>query len=337
MRSTPRVSVVMSSYNQEAFVGPAITSILAQTVSDWELIVVDDGSTDGSHAFAVEQAKRDHRITALRKQNGGHCSALNFGLMRISAGSEYLFFLDGDDLLKPRYLEVSVGYLDAHADTGLVCCQADQADRAGKIVGAFRRSRWVPGHCGLPRNMRAAERATPFVVFFCATGQSMSGLYRRSVFARTEGWDTRFTRHEDTDMLCQMALLAEVHTLPDVLYTYRIHDKNITCLSDCDAARVFPVFRVCGYATFREKWDSRPPRNEHERQMLDSARQHYYGVHRPLRSVKIAAKAILDFGRTGRLSALCWAAHCFWDSLASAVRFWVFTRSHLAVTKNHGN
>ena len=77
----PRVSIVMTSYQQEDFVGPAIESVRAQTFPDWELVVVDDGSRDRSHERAANVAGKDGRIRALRKENGGHCSALNFGLV----------------------------------------------------------------------------------------------------------------------------------------------------------------------------------------------------------------------------------------------------------------
>jgi len=314
----------MTSYNQEAFVEPAIKSVLAQTFAGWELVVVDDGSRDRSHEIATEFALRDLRIRALRKDNGGHCSAINHGLGICSAETDCLFFLDGDDLLKPRHLELTTTYLDAHPEVGVVCCQADQADGTGQIVGRFHRSRWVPGRFGWPRDLSANEPRTPFVAFFCATGQGMSGLYRRSVFARTAGWDTQLTRHEDTDMLCQMSLVAEVHYLPEILYTYRIHGQNITRLSDATAVRTFATFKPGGYDTFRKKWDNWVPRTEEERRIVSASRRHYYGVHRPLRFLKIAGLAVGDFFRTGRWAALRWAARCTWEGFAGAGGFWLF-------------
>ena len=316
----------MTSYQQEDFVGPAIESVLTQTFTDWELVVVDDGSRDRSHERAANLARRDGRIRALRKENGGHCSALNFGLAACSRDSEFLFFLDGDDLIKPRHLETTVAYLEVHPEIGLVCCQADQADRDGSIVGFFHRSRWVPGKWGIPRDLRSNEAATPFVTFFCATGQGMSGLFRRSVFSRTMGWDTRFTRHEDTDMFCQMALLAEVHYLPEVLYTYRIHQQNITRLTDVQAAKAFTTFNAGGYDTFRGKWDNFTPRNMEEARILARARRHYYGIHRPLRTLKVSWKALNEFVLTGRLASLRWSATCALNGVAEALSFWLFGR-----------
>lgn len=327
MENLPRVSIVMTSYNQERFVGPAITSILAQTFVDWELIVVDDGSRDRSYSVARLHSKQDPRIILLVKNNGGHCSAINYGLACISKSSDYIFFLDGDDLLHFRYLEVTVAYLDAHVEAGIVCCQADLVDGDGNILGQFHRSRWVPGVCGIPRNMLKEERVTPFVAFYCATGQGMSGLFRRHVFERTQGWDVRLFRHEDTDMFCQMALLSEVHYLSDRLYTYRIHGKNITCMSDSIATQNFETFKPGGYELFREKWDNRVPRNSCERDILDHARRYYYGIHRPLRFLRIALLSLRDFIRTGRLAALQWTSVCVRESLTGAMRYWFFNES----------
>jgi len=323
----PKVSVVMTTYNQEAFIGSTIASVTGQSIPDWELIAVDDGSRDACHAIATEYSRQDSRIHAFPKENGGHSSALNFGYRKCASDSPYVFFLDGDDMIYPEYLDVMSAYLDSHPNAGLVCCHSDRCDADGSNRRYNHRGRWAPGVCGFPRDLPAAETRTPFVTFFCATGQGMTGLYRRAVFEQTEGWDCRLTRHEDTDMFCQMALLAEVHYLPRVLYTYRLHGKNVTRLSDEEAGNIFQTFTLEAHKVFREKWNSYIPRNAHERKTLDAAKRYYYGVHRPLRHLKICLESIRLFLKTGDVRSLKWAMQLVKFFFVDASKYWFLGRT----------
>jgi hypothetical protein len=118
--------------------------------------------------------------------------------------------------------------------------------RQGRKLGTGRRSRWVPGII-FPRQLRDDEVETPFVTFFCATGQGPFALYRRSVYARTQGWDPAIWPHEGTDMFCQMALLSKVHYLRDRLYLKRVQPSQ-------GMSNGLPVQQ--SYARFRAKWDN---------------------------------------------------------------------------------
>ena len=93
----PRFSIIIPIYNEEAYLREAIDSVLAQTVSDWELLLVDDGSTDASAAICADYAASDARIRMLRQPNRGLSAARNAGLA--AAKGEWIAFLDGDDLL----------------------------------------------------------------------------------------------------------------------------------------------------------------------------------------------------------------------------------------------
>ncbi len=112
MQHSPRVSVVVPCYNYGRFVAEAIGSILAQTYQDFEVIVVDDGSTDNTPE--VLRGITDPRVRVLRKENGGCASARNAG--RELARGEFLTFLDADDLWRPTFLERQVAVLDAEPE-----------------------------------------------------------------------------------------------------------------------------------------------------------------------------------------------------------------------------
>ncbi len=99
----PSVSIIMPVYNSRQYLTDAIDSILTQTFSDFELILVDDGSTDGSGALCDEIAKKDSRILVIHKENGGICSARNAGLNVAKGG--YIAFCDNDDKYLPDLLK----------------------------------------------------------------------------------------------------------------------------------------------------------------------------------------------------------------------------------------
>ena len=102
--STPIFSVLVPTYNQACFLPAALDSLLAQTVLEWEALVVDDGSTDGTREILERYAAGDKRIRVFRKHNGGTASALNKGLQH--AVGEWVCWLSSDDLFKPDKLAV---------------------------------------------------------------------------------------------------------------------------------------------------------------------------------------------------------------------------------------
>lgn len=99
----PCVSVICPVYQAEAYVGACVQSVMAQTFSDWELLLIDDGSTDGSAALCDQYAAQDARIRAFHKTNGGVSSARNLGLQEARGAA--IAFLDADDQFDPRFLE----------------------------------------------------------------------------------------------------------------------------------------------------------------------------------------------------------------------------------------
>jgi hypothetical protein len=166
----------------------------------------------------------------------------------------------------------------------------------------------------LPRELQDSEVKTPFVTFFCATGQGPFAMYRRSIYLLTDGWDTTFWPHEDTDMFCQMALASNVHCLPDRLYLKRIHPAQ----GMNDGARV-----QMAYAAFRAKWDNRQPKTSREATLLQNAKRYYYSVHRPCRDLKVARKALLEFLARPSYPRLQW----FVQLITSAVRGFLYGSS----------
>ena len=115
MSDRPRVSVIISAYNLEEFIGAAIESVLAQTYSNVEVVVVDDGSTDGTAEVIDGYGSR---IIAIHQSNSGVCAARNAGIR--AASRELIGVLDGDDLWLPERVDRLVSFLEARPDLGMV-------------------------------------------------------------------------------------------------------------------------------------------------------------------------------------------------------------------------
>lgn len=108
-----KVSVITPCYNAARYIGRTVASVQAQTLSDWEMIIIDDGSTDNSAGLVASLAEQDPRIRLVRKENGGSASARNIGLHY--AHGEYIQFLDADDTLAPDKFARQTALMDAHS------------------------------------------------------------------------------------------------------------------------------------------------------------------------------------------------------------------------------
>jgi glycosyltransferase involved in cell wall biosynthesis len=224
------VAVITPCHNAAAFIGATMRSILAQTLSHWEHIVVDDGSTDRSADVALYEARDDPRIRVVQQPNRGVAAARNTGFRASDPHARYVLFLDADDLPKPTMLERLVGYMDDRPAVGVVYCELDFIDANGEpLPHRDWNVRWVPSRFGL-RRLPASVHETPFAsLFSLAAGQPSRTLIRRSVYLRAGGWDEEFGQIcEDTDLLLRLGLEAPVHYLDEPLLLQRIHAASAT-------------------------------------------------------------------------------------------------------------
>ena len=125
---TPQVSVVLPVRNGARWLGEALQSVIAQTLAAWELIAIDDGSTDDTPGILADFAKRDGRIRVIRQEPLGLVAALNRGLAEVRA--PLLARLDADDRALPERLDRQVRYLAGHPDVGLLGSWAHEIDEA---------------------------------------------------------------------------------------------------------------------------------------------------------------------------------------------------------------
>lgn len=229
-----RVSIITPCYNSARFIGKTIASVMTQTWTDWEQIVVDDGSIDASASVTATWAAQDPRLRLISKTNGGVASARNAGFRESDPGAAYLLFLDADDCLEPTMLTTMVDELDANPETGLVYCGHTYIDAEDRTIDVDPRSMgWSPRY--VSRGLGVAElppevAETPFMsVFSLATIIPSLCLMRRSVYEQTPGWDETFGQHyEDTNLILHMAVRAGVRYLNRPLVRHRRYPEQST-------------------------------------------------------------------------------------------------------------
>lgn len=215
--SAPLVSVVMPVYNRSQALRRTVDSVLAQTLPDWELHLVDDGSTDDTPAVA--ESYTDPRVHYIRQPNRGHSAARNTGLAR--ARGEFIAFLDHDDRWRPGKLRSQVDHLRQHPETTLVYAQWARMDESGKLHGEGV-SHIVQG---------PAERDLLIRHNFV---QSMSlPMMRTEMVRRLGGFRAEMDICDDLDLFIRLARLGPFGFIPETLLDYNMgsvgqQSRNIT-------------------------------------------------------------------------------------------------------------
>jgi glycosyltransferase involved in cell wall biosynthesis len=210
--AAPKVSVVMSVFNGEGFVAAAITSVLEQTLVGFELVVVDDGSTDSTPAILAEFAAEDDRVAVHRHANQGLSASLNRGIEL--ARAPLIARLDADDIALPTRLELQVDFLDRHEAVGLVGGAARFIDDEGHV---FAEAVYPTSDS---ETRLAFAHSTPFV--------HSAVTFRRAAFQATEGYRGAFVDAEDLDLWLRIAEQHDVLNLPQQVVGYRIHAGQAT-------------------------------------------------------------------------------------------------------------
>lgn len=210
--SLPRVSVIIPSYNHERFVGRAIDTALAQTLSPHEVIVVDDGSTDGTARVLGGYADQ---IRAVHQTNAGVSAARNAGVAH--SRGELLAFLDADDEWDPKKLELQVKTWQAQPALGLVHCGVEDIDHEGKPLR--RHTEGLSG-MGVAAEMLLFRRST-------ILGGGSGVLIPRAVFEAVGGFDPRLSTSADWDLYYRISSRYQVGFVPEPLLRYRLHGSNM--------------------------------------------------------------------------------------------------------------
>jgi glycosyltransferase involved in cell wall biosynthesis len=233
------ISVIMPAYNVAPYIGAAVQSVLAQTHADWELLIVDDGSTDTTAEVVQQTAGGDPRIKLLQKVNGGVATARNLAL-RLSSG-EFIATLDSDDIWEATFLAEQLAVFAAHPDVDIVT--ANGWFLGGPLDGQAARPYPDP-------------RPHPTLQSILADDTSIfiMSVFRRRVYETIGGLDEDFRTNEDYDYWLRAAIAGFRFWRNDKpLGHYRRRDDS---LSAVDVRMLAGIVRV--YAKLRPMLQDRP-------------------------------------------------------------------------------
>ncbi len=204
--SEKKVSIVLPVYNGEQFLSLSIESVLSQTYQNWELIIVNDCSTDNSPAIMEKYVEKDPRIRIIHNaENQKLPESLNIGFR--AARGDYFTWTSDDNMYKPDAIETMVSVLDTHPECGLVYCDMDYIDNQGKITSGTSFEVW--------------ELYYEDCVGACF-------LYRREVAELTGEYDAGMILVEDYDYWLRMSKHCEFFRVPERKYQYRFHPDSLT-------------------------------------------------------------------------------------------------------------
>ena len=211
----PKVSVITPVFNGERFIAEAIDSVLAQTLRDWELIVVDDGSTDATPVILAGFA--DPRIRVIRQENGGEACARNTALD--AATGKFIAFLDADDLYLPDGLAAMVGFLEGHPQFDVVYSDGIMCDQDKKPLMQLSdiRPYIVEG-----------DILCHLVVSNVVTVPVCTAVNRAAIEASNTRFDLSLVMGPDWDFWIRLARFAQFGYLDRLTCMYRVHATNIS-------------------------------------------------------------------------------------------------------------
>ncbi len=209
----PSISVVMSVYNGEDFLKEAVESILQQTYTDFEFIIINDGSTDSSGEILRNYASKDPRIVLIEQENAGLIAALNTGIA--TAKAELIARMDADDIAHPERFERQKNFMDSHPDIAVLGTDITLIDDKGKTI----RNSIYPRH---------GIKMDDFIYKLGSPVAHPSVIMRKEVVMRIGGYRNAYKHAEDYDLWLRIHKIASLDNINIPLLFYRQHDNKIS-------------------------------------------------------------------------------------------------------------
>lgn len=213
-KKKPLVSIIMPVYNAGNFLVEAIESIQNQTYQNWELIAVDNRSTDNSWQILQESKKNDKRIKIYRHdENQGVAHTANLALTKVKG--QFIARMDADDVSLPWRLEKQVAFLQTHPQAVAVGGQCELINQNNEVIGE---KRFPTNHLDIKRMM------------FCSIPlQQPTMMVNRKLLPKNFTWyEDNQDVAEEVELLFKLFKYGQVHNLPEIVLHYRLHGKNIS-------------------------------------------------------------------------------------------------------------
>lgn len=206
------VSILMPVYNAEKYLGKTLESIQSQTYKNWELLAIDDWSTDRSYEILLDFAKKDNRVRVYR--NGKHrgvAGAANLALSMVK--SDYVARMDADDLMHPERISKQLKFLENNPNVVIVGSQCILIDQFGQKIGEKK----------FPINNNEIMK----MIFRSIPIQQPAMMINRGLLPKDFiAYDQKKNTAEEVELLFKLFKYGEAVNLPDFLHFYRLHDKN---------------------------------------------------------------------------------------------------------------
>jgi len=208
------VTVIIPAYNRVNYIEQAIKSVLGQTYKNVELIVVDDGSTDGTYNVLENYHDQLILLTHDKRENKGQSASINLGLKQ--AKGEFIAILDSDDYWELNKLEVQVAYLNKNPSIGLLYTNGYGVNESGEIIYPYHKDNHI-------------ETNDPNrVLVDCYLALPVNSLVRKKIYDEVGGFNEDYRAAQDHDMLIRIAEKTNLAYLPDFLFYYRRHPQSIS-------------------------------------------------------------------------------------------------------------
>lgn len=207
----PQISVILPVYNAAPYVEKAINSILQQSFLDFELLLLDDGSTDNSSYIVREYAKKDERIRLIQRENRGLIATLNEGILL--ARAPYIARMDADDVSLPYRLEIQFRYMEREPKLVALGSAIQYINEFGK---PYRRKKYPAGENVSKALLWGAPLAHPSV------------MLRTLAVRDVGGYPSEFTHAEDYALWLRLQSRGRIDNVPNVLLYYRIHKYSVS-------------------------------------------------------------------------------------------------------------
>lgn len=230
---TPHISIIIPTYNRAKYVTRAIAAIQSQAFTAWELIVVDDGSSDGTADVLPAIAAVDGRIQYIRQANAGVSVARNVGTAAMHPDSRYIMFHDDDDWLTEDALErlnaLAAAFPEAPAVTGLPLHCDDNGFSTETLETCYGAKRIAVGVSGLAENVPfGAPETFASMVVWCGIATPALALIRRDAFAKTAGFVTRCQISEDWLLWLDLTRQGDIPRTGTFTLNKRVHPGAVT-------------------------------------------------------------------------------------------------------------
>ena len=222
----PKVSVIIPTYNRADTVIKTIESVLCQSFGDFELIVVDDGSTDDTASVVV--GLNDARIRYVYQENSGVSSARNLGLAK--AAGEFVCFLDSDDLWPDNFLEVMMGELNQNPDYGAAYCLRTVVFPDGKKIESYQEEHCKSGHVTAELFKKSFIQTSTI----CFKREFLDGIF----------FEPSLTNAEDADVWLQVSTRTKFLFIPSlqIIYKEKSDEPSSFSANNCNRIRVLERF-----------------------------------------------------------------------------------------------